>query len=225
MVPGVRPPDRPVPRVLGTGHVRRPETIADELIRRIADGRLCQGDRMTERRLMDEFAASRAVIREAVAKLEALGVVEQRQGVGTTVLGATDSYAFLGASAPAHLTELRIAIESEAAGMAAVRRTDDDLQRLERALRSESLRDSAVRHQPFHLAVALATHNRHYARLLWTLACLQSSALLPRQADTVGGQRLQVEQQAEIVRAIRAGDTAAAAAGMRVHLLLALRAG
>lgn len=35
---------------------------------------------------------------------------------------------------------------------------------------------------------------------------------------------LQLEQQAEIVRAIQAGDTAAAAAGMCMHLRFALRA-
>lgn len=37
--------------------------------------------------------------------------------------------------------------------------------------------------------------------------------------------RLQLEQQAEIVRAIRAGSTAAAAAGVRMHLLFTRRAG
>jgi DNA-binding GntR family transcriptional regulator len=61
--------------------------IADDLIARIRTGRLRVGARVPgELQLMQDYAASRHTIREALRRLEELGLVERRRGVGTRVL-------------------------------------------------------------------------------------------------------------------------------------------
>ena len=71
---------------------RKPRTLALELVDslgdRIRDGRLAVGDKLpTEAAIMAEFDVSRTVVREAISKLQASGLVETRHGIGTFVLG------------------------------------------------------------------------------------------------------------------------------------------
>lgn len=71
---------------------RKPRTLALELVDslgdRIRDGRLALGDKLpTEAAIMAEFNVSRTVVREAISKLQASGLVETRHGIGTFVLG------------------------------------------------------------------------------------------------------------------------------------------
>ena len=73
---------------------RKPRTLALELVDslgdRIRDGRLAVGDKLpTEAAIMAEFDVSRTVVREAISKLQASGLVETRHGIGTFVLGMT----------------------------------------------------------------------------------------------------------------------------------------
>ncbi len=113
---------------------RRPRSLALELVEvlgdRIRDGSLSPGDKLpTEADFMAEFGVSRTVVREAISKLQAGGLVQTRHGIGTFVIG-------LGEAAPFKLApeqfatlrdviavlELRIGIETEAASLAAQRR-------------------------------------------------------------------------------------------------------
>ena len=106
---------------------RRPRSLALELVEalgdRIRDGRLAAGEKLrTEAEFMAEFGVSRTVVREAISKLQASGLVQTRHGIGTFVVG-------LGEAAPFRLApeqfatlrdviavlELRIGIETEAA--------------------------------------------------------------------------------------------------------------
>ena len=71
---------------------RKPRTLALELVEslgdRIRDGRLALGAKLpTEAAIMAEFNVSRTVVREAISKLQASGLVETRHGIGTFVLG------------------------------------------------------------------------------------------------------------------------------------------
>ena len=119
---------------------RRPRNLAmrvvDSLADRIRDGSLACGDKLaTESALMAEFGVSRTVIREALSKLQAAALVQTRHGVGTFVThGGIDSAVFR--IRPDQLEtlhdvvamlELRIGVETEAAGLAALRRTADNL--------------------------------------------------------------------------------------------------
>jgi DNA-binding FadR family transcriptional regulator len=78
---------------------RRPRTLALELVDalgdRIRDGRLAAGAKLpTEAAIMEEFGISRTVVREAISKLQASGLVATRHGVGTFVVGLGDAAAF-----------------------------------------------------------------------------------------------------------------------------------
>ena len=78
---------------------RRPRSLALELVEalgdRIRDGRLAAGDRLpTEAAFMAEFGVSRTVVREAISKLQAGGLVQTRHGIGTFVIGLGDAAPF-----------------------------------------------------------------------------------------------------------------------------------
>jgi len=219
---------------------RRPRTLALRLVEvlgeRIRDGRLAPGDKLpTEAAVMAEFGVSRTVVREAISKLQAAGMVETRHGIGTFVVGAGDTSAFR--IEPQQLAtlrdviavlELRIGIESEAAGLAAQRRTSANLAVMRSALDAfaaavEEGRDAVAADFQFHTEIARATQNEHFAGLLATLgaqiiprARLEASAALePAQQSYL--RRVNAEHES-IYDAIAAQDAEAARAAMRTHL-------
>ena len=82
--------------------LRKPRSLALELVDalgdRIRDGSLAAGDKLpTEAEIMGEFGVSRTVVREAISKLQASGLVQTRHGIGTFVVfsGSDTSRPFL----------------------------------------------------------------------------------------------------------------------------------
>ncbi|RYY77530.1 MAG: FadR family transcriptional regulator, partial [Comamonadaceae bacterium] len=78
---------------------RRPRSLAhdvvDALSGRIREGSLAPGVKLpTEAAIMEEFGVSRTVVREAISRLQAAGLVETRHGVGTFVVGMGDPATF-----------------------------------------------------------------------------------------------------------------------------------
>jgi DNA-binding FadR family transcriptional regulator len=218
---------------------RRPRTLALELVdalgERIHDGRLSPGDKMpTEAAVMQEFGVSRTVVREAISKLQAAGLVDTRHGVGSFVVGAVSGGAFrLTPHKVATLRdvvavlELRIGIETEAAGLAAQRRGPRDVAALRAALdgfeRSvRAGRDAIDADFEFHLGIARATRNPHFAHIIGTLG----QTLIPRARAGAGVSKperraylAKVNAEHEsILGAIAAGDADGARAAMRTHL-------
>ena len=163
--------------------------MVESLGERIRDGRLAPGDKLpTEAAVMAEFGVSRTVVREAISKLQAAGMVETRHGIGTFVVGLGDASAFriepqqLGTLRDViAMLELRIGIESEAAGLAAQRRTAANLAVMREALDAfaaavEAGRDAVAADFQFHTEIARATQNEHFAGLLATLG----AQIIPR---------------------------------------------
>ena len=75
----------PAPPV-STARPRLFDEIAEALLGRIRSGELKPGDRLPpERRLVEEFGASRTAVREALRALAARGLVESHVGRGTFV--------------------------------------------------------------------------------------------------------------------------------------------
>lgn len=219
---------------------RRPRTLALGLVEalgeRIRDGRLAPGDKLpTEAAVMAEFGVSRTVVREAISKLQAGGMVETRHGIGTFVVGVGDGSAFriepqqLGTLRDViAVLELRIGIESEAAGLAAQRRSEANLAAMRTAVAAfaaavEEGRDAVAADFQFHSEIARATQNEHFAGLMATLG----AQIIPRArlepADAIDPQRqaylrrVNAEHES-IVDAIAAQDAEAARAAMRTHL-------
>src|SRR5699024_11015137 len=108
----------------------------------IQDGTFPADEKLpSETELAKMFAVSRAPIREALSILSATGVIESRQGGGSWVRQVELS-GFLEQMAIEmveieqvfDLLEMREIIETEACALAAKRRTEEDLRRLEQAL-------------------------------------------------------------------------------------------
>src|SRR3954453_23753110 len=101
--------------------------VVDALGARIRNGELAAGTKLpTEGQFMEAFGVSRTVVREALSKLQAAGMVETRHGVGTIVVGPGDAKRGFRIE-PKHLEtladviavlELRIGVETEAGALA-----------------------------------------------------------------------------------------------------------
>jgi DNA-binding FadR family transcriptional regulator len=221
--------------------VRRPRNLAtavvDSLGERIRDGRLVPGAKLaTETALMTEFGVSRTVIREALSKLQAAALVQTRHGIGTFVSQAGGDSAVFRIRADqletlqdvVAMLELRIGVETEAAGLAAQRRTDENLQALRRSVAEftqavQAQRDAVGPDFQFHLEIARATQNAHFSSLFQSFgtgtiprARLDASAASAdeRQAYL---RRIHAEH-GSILDAIENRDSEAARAAMRTHL-------
>jgi GntR family transcriptional regulator, transcriptional repressor for pyruvate dehydrogenase complex len=230
------PPDaaefRPPARRVGG----RVADVLDSLAASIRDGRLRAGDKLpTEAELMARYGVSRTVVRESISKLQASGVVRTRHGIGSFVLPqqAAGNFSiapgdFATVADVISLLELRISLETEAAGLAAHRRSNDNLQAMSDALSSfhQSIRldsDAVPSDFQFHLEVARATGNRHFADLMTYLGTMIIPRTRVNTAHTAPEGRLNYLQRVNaehetIYIAIRDQDAEAARAAMRTHL-------
>jgi GntR family transcriptional repressor for pyruvate dehydrogenase complex len=166
-----------------TAAIERPPVLSEQLVavleRRIKSGKIAAGSRLpSERELCAEFGVSRIVVREAIARLKSDGYVETRQGAGASV---PLQPGFLSYRLPSssrvrqqdllHIMELRFGVEVVAAQLAALRRTDSDLEAMQASL--QAMREAVLRGEDgsraddeFHYAVAASTQNPHLQRFV-----------------------------------------------------------
>lgn len=218
--------------------VARPRGLAEQLVHalqaRIESAELAPGARLpTEHALGERFGVSRAVVREAIARLKADGYVETRQGAGAFVAQAPGLASFrLAPDAPiapdelAELFELRAAVEVATTQLAAERRTRADIAAIRRALDDvsraiEEGADGVAADGAFHRAIAAAAHNAHLQRFVEFLGFHFSETRRP--AWTEAGRRAGRPHAAQreherIYAAIERGDPAAAARAAAEHL-------
>jgi GntR family transcriptional repressor for pyruvate dehydrogenase complex len=222
--------------------VRRPrlsEEVCLALEGTIARGELQPGEQLpAEKVLARTFGVSRAVVREAVARLRADGRVETRQGAGAFVARFPKCLNFRfwqgEGAAPVEwreIFELRAMIESSIAELAARRRLPDDLVAMRRHLAAmdDSLvsgSDGSEADDDFHLAIAAATHNGYAHRLLEFMGRRFSDSR--RLAWTLPGRAGDLPQAAQgehraIFEAIAAGDGERARREAHAHLRGAAR--
>lgn len=199
----------------------------------IMNGEILIGDKLpTEHVLSEQFAVSRPILRQALKQLREDGVIVSRQGSGSFVQrrpeGAVLDFAPVGSIADIQRTfEFRAAIEGEAAFIAALRRTDADLKRLETALKEL---DRCVREnelgvdadEVFHAAVCAASDNQYFqaARVSMRANILTGMNLTRNLSLTKPQERMQLVQQEHyaILDAIRDRNAGAARTAMRAHV-------
>jgi len=210
------------------------QTVVAGLKSRILDGSLAPGTKLpSESELIEEYAVSRTVIREAVTRLRAEGLVETFQGRGSFVLAMPEPTSFtIEASAirtqadVLAMVDFRLGIESEAAYLAAARRTKAGAAAVSAAVEAFSTAgpEEAVEADfAFHRAVAAASGNRFYVELLDSIGPMM--IMLPRTrlpeefslTDTAHVERVRREHD-NVAAAVVAGDAETARAAMRVHL-------
>src|SRR6266545_6348280 len=120
------------------------ELVAERLVQEISDRRLNPGDELPrERQLAEAYRVGRSSVREALRILESRGLIASPGGGRLVVAEYTNplnqSLALLLRMHDGDLRELfevRRILEVESAGLAALRRTDQDLEAMRTALRS-----------------------------------------------------------------------------------------
>lgn len=208
--------------------------VVTGLKERILAGDLSPGTRLpSENQLIEEYGVSRTVVREAVTRLRAEGLVETFQGRGSYVLAVPEPSSFTVESSAIRshhdvvaMVDFRLGIETETAALAAQHRTEGDCTAISEAMAAftDTGREGAVEADfSFHLAVARATHNRFYVNLLESLGPMM--IMLPRtrlgeafsMTDATHVERVKREHD-NVAAAVLAGDVETARAAMRVHL-------
>ncbi|MBK1868441.1 FadR/GntR family transcriptional regulator [Taklimakanibacter albus] len=208
-----------------------PDRIADMIKQEIAEGRLAPGERLPpEQVLAENFGVSRNVVREGIARLRNEGIIESRQGIGAFVATSPTPTLRLDASLRSpdrhqSLFELRAALEVRAAELAALRRTEEDLQAIQRAFddmeRSMDWGKDGVEHDiEFHRAIAGATGNGFMlATIMFIAEHLKESIKLTRtMSDIKEVNAVTLQEHRAILVAIGARDPAAAKLAMATHL-------
>lgn len=214
------------------------DRATEALTRLVASGEYAAGARLPpELELAARFGVSRTVVREAVARLKSAGLVESRQGSGVFVREPNLEMRFQldprsirsSPAAVLEVVEVRRALESEAAALAATRHTRAQLAELRAAVaaiaREEAAGGDGVRPDvELHRAIARASGNRHFAALwdfmgpLLQLAIRATRAHEARRVDFAA--QVRAEHRA-LVDAIARRDAPAARAAALRHMDMA----
>ena len=216
------------------------ESMTDATARRLRDWivqyAMAEGDRLPpETELAPRLGVSRTVLREAVARLQAQGELISRRGSGVFVGRPAEQGLRL---APGDRLvvedilgdlELRVALEVEASGLAARRRSSDHIAAMQRAMAEQAVaagREAASAADfAFHRAIAIGSGNPRFVHLLdqMGLGAIPRSRL--QSGETTGpdyAAQLEAEHRA-ILDAIVAQDPAYARDAMRLHLSRSMR--
>ncbi|MBM1813702.1 GntR family transcriptional regulator [Pseudosulfitobacter pseudonitzschiae] len=180
-------------------------------------GQYRPGDRLVESELADRFGMSRTPIREALQRLETQSLLA-RDGRSLIV-------ASLDHNQMAELYVVRGELEGLAANLAARHATAEEVRVLREMVQADNqlLDDPAAMaraNRRFHKQIHLASHNRY---LVQQLDLVHRSMALMATTTLAAEGRAEIAQQEHdaIVRAIEAGDGAAAGAALREHISVA----
>lgn len=217
--------DRPVGWGAARDHRRRTSAVdyvLADLREAVGTGALQIGERLpSEAALATRYSVSRTVIREVLRACEAVGLTVTRSGKGTFVVADHPSDLVFEGYSAAHLMEARPGIEVPAAALAALRRTDDQLEVLRRVswdLEHET--DDAIWGRldaSFHLLIAEASGNPVFADVIARIAAAltgQSELLNVR----LGRRAASLAEHRAITGAIARGASTEAEDAMRYHL-------
>jgi GntR family transcriptional repressor for pyruvate dehydrogenase complex len=199
------------------------EAVFNVLRGEIESGKLEVGGKLnSEAALAQRYGVSRSVVREALRSCTALGLTMTRTGKGTFVVSnrvAKDLV--LGQYSARDLTEARPHIEIPAAGLAAQRRTAEELENLRDIVNAMSSEDDpevwVTLDSSFHAAIARASGNKVFESVVADIR-----EALANQSETlnmVADRKLASDHEHEnILHAIEAGSADDAEAAMKAHL-------
>jgi DNA-binding FadR family transcriptional regulator len=207
--------------------------LLDSLGRAIVTGEYDERTFPTEADLATQHGISGAVTREALKMLTAKGLLSARPRQGTTIRPAaswnlfdTDVLRWLlerkfSIDLLKHFDQLRVAIEPEAAALAARFGCDEDLDRIAEGLSRieaavEARDDTSEFDIAFHVAILRASKNPFYLQFRGVVTAALRTSI--RYTNRIGGPSTSVADRARVKSAIAARDPDAARAAMR-HLI------
>ncbi|MDX3904956.1 MAG: FCD domain-containing protein [Pigmentiphaga sp.] len=195
----------------------------------VLDGKLLPGDFLgSENDLAEQFQVSRLPIREAMGRLQALGVVDVRTGAGggTRIANGNDApvvealaiqLKLMGVGS-AEVFDAQVTIEASAAEMAAKLATSDDIAHMraclaqveelvsdQEAFTPEKLTNASL---AFHQSIVDAAHNQFLSSIMKAISYVLYRSVNPYTTTAVG-KRL-VQRHRKLLAAIMAKDSALA---------------
>lgn len=209
--------------------------ISKIIFSEIQSGQLSTGDRLpSEMVLAEKYGVSRTILREAIASLKNEDILEAKPGRGLIVKDPrkrqafrfSDVFSSVSMDEINYFYEMRAALESEASELAALRRSNEDMQAILAAYRGmeEAVEQNAlgaIEHDNYNIAIAKASHNPILIEFLsFTRAKLHDLAqelriktmLSPERAHTV------LDEHMVIVKCIAGRDPEGARAAVLQHL-------
>lgn len=206
------------------------EQLVERLLALVDELQLAPGDRLPpERELASGLGVSRATVRQALVVLEVQGLVEVRHGEGAILLESRPASTVLSAVA-AHtrrlpeVIEAREALEVKLASLAARRRTDEDLAKIDAALETMAADIEAGGRglegdELFHGAVTAAARSSLLADLMTELSAAIRESRIESLSQPERPQQ-SLASHRKIAEGIRARDEAAAGEAMAEHIRL-----
>jgi GntR family transcriptional repressor for pyruvate dehydrogenase complex len=208
--------------------------VARRLMELFTSGSIEPGTRLpAERQLSTTLGVGRSAVREALAALEILGIVDVRPGSGTYLRGTASDLLpqtlrwglLIGRRSTDELLELRSGLEIYVARLAAKHADADDVSALRERLQlmrgsRGDLRNFAAADRKFHIALGEASGNDTIVDLLDVARSLLQ-VYADRAVETETDAETAVEEHAAIFAAIRDGDEDRAASAMAVHMTTA----
>ena len=218
----------------------KPKKIYEEIVSQIKDmiahGELTPGSKLIpERELAERLQVGRSAVREAYRALEAIGIIEIRPGEGTFVreIGTksmTDIMSLAvvtGKDTLFELLELRKIVETEAAALAALRRTEEDIRKIKYWLdkmHQDILKgvSGEVNDLKLHYAVTEAAHNSLLMRIMNSVSETMENvmkAVRERLYQSQETSEILYQHHEQIYQAIKKGDQTEARHVMMNHLV------
>jgi len=204
------------------------DQTADVLAQRIRDGEWALGAKLPgETTLAARLGVGRTTVREAIRQLAGRGMLTTRQGSGVfvTALKAREDWnEVVQRSDVIAVIEARVAIETEAARLAAARRTPADLRAIRRGLdQRQERRDSIEEHvdadTAFHRSIVTAAQNPILLDLFDALTPrLRQAMITMLRIRAHYGDDADQQTHAGLVDAIADRDPEAASSRSRTHL-------
>ena len=188
------------------------------------------GQLPTEREICETMGVSRRAVRRALAAIEAEGLIWRKQGKGTFAGQAPDPTQVLAAGIVGEtdfmeVMDARLCIEPGLAGMAALKATPPDIERMRnlarRTLDSVDADSTELWDGALHRLIARTAGNAPLATAFSMLDEIRSNAgwrSLRSKARSVETLKLSDQEHHAIIDAIEAGVPAQAEAAMRAHL-------
>jgi GntR family transcriptional repressor for pyruvate dehydrogenase complex len=212
--------------------------VYEQVIIQIKDmidkGTLKKGDKLpSERSLVEQLMVSRASIREALRALEVIGLIDCRQGEGNYIKSSFQDNLFeplsimfmLEESNPEAIWELRKIMEVEAAGLAAKKITDEQLETLkaitQRFMNCEDEDINVEIDKEFHYKIAECSGNVLIFNILKTVSTLVDHFIVDARKLILiekGNKEILFAQHYKVYLAMEKHNSEAARKAMREHL-------